>query len=134
VTVERLHALKALGVRVAVDDFGTGYSSLAYLRRFPVDILKIDRAFISGLGRDTGDADIVRFLISLARSLGMQTIAEGVETGEQEEILRSLDCDQAQGYWISRPMQANDAVDWLRQNPPGVTELTGAIDRPVFEA
>ena len=110
-----LRALKDLGVRLAVDDFGTGYSSLAYLRRFPVELLKVDRAFVDGLG-DSGDAEdraIVAAVVSLAHTLGMQAIAEGVETAEQLADLRALGCDMAQGYFVSKPVAAPDVDDLL---------------------
>jgi EAL domain-containing protein (putative c-di-GMP-specific phosphodiesterase class I) len=114
-----LRALKELGVRLAVDDFGTGYSSLAYLRRFPVELLKVDRAFVDGLG-DSGDAEdraIVAAVISLAHTLGMQAIAEGVETAEQLADLRELGCDMAQGYFVSKPITAPDFDDLLSRDP-----------------
>jgi len=103
-----LERLKALGVHIAVDDFGTGYSSFAYLRRFPVDVLKVDRSFVDGLGTDAEDSAIVEAVVSLAHTLGMQAIAEGVETAEQLDELRRLGCDHAQGFLLGRPMP--DAV------------------------
>jgi EAL domain-containing protein (putative c-di-GMP-specific phosphodiesterase class I) len=111
-----LRALKDLGVRLAVDDFGTGYSSLAYLRRFPVELLKVDRAFVDGLGGESGDVEdraIVAAVVSLAHTLGMKAIAEGVETKEQLEELRELGCDMAQGYFVSKPLTAPDFDDFL---------------------
>jgi len=118
-STKALCALKELGVRLAVDDFGTGYSSLAYLRRFPVELLKVDRAFVDGLG-DSGDAEdraIVAAVVSLAHTLGMQAIAEGVETAEQLADLRALGCDMAQGYFVSKPISAPDFDDLLTGNP-----------------
>ncbi|HEY2812657.1 MAG TPA: PAS domain S-box protein [Acidimicrobiales bacterium] len=115
-----LQALKDLGVRLAVDDFGTGYSSLAYLRRFPVDLLKVDRAFVDGLGPDTGNAEdraIVAAVVSLAHTLGMQAIAEGVETAEQLAELRALDCDMAQGFLMAKPLTAPALDDLLARRP-----------------
>ena len=129
-TAAQLRALKHIGVRIAVDDFGTGYSSLAYLRRFPVDVLKIDRAFISRLGRDAEDSDVVRFLIALARSLGLRTIAEGVELKEQLEVLRTLGCDEVQGFLTGRPMTGRDAEGWLTNNPHVQGSVTASIPRP----
>ena len=114
-----LQALKDLGVRLAVDDFGTGYSSLAYLRRFPVDLLKVDRAFVDGLDPDTGDAEdraIVAAVVSLAHTLGMEAIAEGVETAAQLAELRALDCDMAQGFYIARPGTDHDTGELLRRH------------------
>jgi EAL domain-containing protein (putative c-di-GMP-specific phosphodiesterase class I) len=116
-TERRLSELKGLGVRVAIDDFGTGYSSLAYLRRFPVDVLKVDRAFVDGLGRDPEDSAIVAAVVSLAHTLGMAAIAEGVETAEQLAELRALGCDMAQGFYLARPMDAGAVEALLRADP-----------------
>ena len=93
-----LRALSALGVRIALDDFGTGYSSLTYLKRFPVDLIKIDRSFVAGLGRDPDDEAIVASVVSLARAVGKRVVAEGVETAGQLEVLRELGVDSAQGH------------------------------------
>ncbi len=112
-----LRALKDLGVRLAVDDFGTGYSSLAYLRRFPVDLLKVDQAFVDGLGRDPEDSAIVAAVVSLAHTLGMKAIAEGVETEEQLHELRALGCDMAQGFYMARPLAPADLDDLLAAAP-----------------
>jgi len=98
--------LKTLGIRLAIDDFGTGYSSLRYLRRFPVGILKIDRSFVDGLGHDQEDEVIVETVIRMARSLGVEVVAEGVETLKQEEILRRLGCHYLQGFLYGRPADA----------------------------
>jgi diguanylate cyclase (GGDEF)-like protein/PAS domain S-box-containing protein len=105
----QLIRLKALGVHLAIDDFGTGYSSLAYLRRFPVDILKIDRSFVERLGADHDDAALVRTIVQLGRSLGMVTVAEGVEVHEQRTALQEIGCDLAQGYYFARPLPASEA-------------------------
>ena len=105
-----LRALKELGVLLAIDDFGTGYSSLSYLQRFPLDILKVDRLFVEALGVTPGGETIVSAVIDLAHSLGLQVVAEGVETAGQLEILRSLGCDLAQGFLFSRPLPATDIV------------------------
>jgi diguanylate cyclase (GGDEF)-like protein len=101
-----LSALKELGVLLAIDDFGTGYSSLSYLQRFPLDVLKVDRMFVEELGMRTGGDEIVSAVIKLAHALGLQVVAEGVETEQQFEVLRSLDCDFAQGFLFSRPVPA----------------------------
>ncbi len=114
--VERLEALKKLGVKLAIDDFGTGYSSLSYLRRFPVDVLKIDRAFVTGLGTSREDAAIVHLIITLAQALGLETVAEGVETHEQLVELRSLGCDQIQGFVVAAPLDAEAATTLLERS------------------
>jgi diguanylate cyclase (GGDEF)-like protein/PAS domain S-box-containing protein len=115
-----LTELKSLGVRIAIDDFGTGYSSLVYLKRFPVDLLKIDRSFVAGLGRDQEDAAIVRSVIDLAHALGIATVAEGVETPQHLEILQDLGCHYGQGYLWSPAVPARQAVEWARH---GSTQL-----------
>ncbi|MCU1669017.1 MAG: hypothetical protein JWP40_1944 [Blastococcus sp.] len=107
-----LWELKGLGVRIAIDDFGTGYSSLAYLRRFPIDMLKVAREFVDGLGRDAHDDVITRAIVELANTLGLVTIAEGIETTQQADHCANLGCDIAQGYLFSRPIEA-DAVNAL---------------------
>ncbi|HUY65808.1 MAG TPA: EAL domain-containing protein [Acidimicrobiales bacterium] len=101
-----LRALKDLGVMLAIDDFGTGYSSLSYLRRFPLDILKVDRSFVEELGVSAESEQIVLAVINLAHALGLSVVAEGVETPEQLEVLASFDCDLAQGYLFSKPLPA----------------------------
>jgi len=112
--ITELNRLRSFGVNIAIDDFGTGYSSLSYLRRMPIDHLKIDRSFISG-SEDTGENDqIVRSIISLARSLGLSVIAEGVENREQLERLRALNCDKAQGFLFSRPVNDKKALELIR--------------------
>ena len=109
-TVELLLKLKGLGIKILVDDFGTGYSSLAYLKRFPIDTLKIDREFIHDLSIDSEDRAITRAIIGLAHSLNLKVIAEGVETREQLEFLQAEHCDQAQGYYIASPMPADELL------------------------
>ena len=111
-SVERLRGLRALGVRLVLDDFGTGYSSLAYLRRLPLDTIKVDRSFVSGLGEDPADLPIVQAVISLAHGLGIDVVAEGIETATQLASLRALACDRGQGYWFSRPLPP-DAIEAL---------------------
>jgi EAL domain-containing protein (putative c-di-GMP-specific phosphodiesterase class I) len=102
-----LEQLKELGVRIAVDDFGMGYSSLSYLKSFPVDVLKIDRSFVEKLETDPANKKIVTATIDLAHALGMRVVAEGVETVEQLEQLRTMGCDTAQGYFFSMPLPAD---------------------------
>jgi EAL domain-containing protein (putative c-di-GMP-specific phosphodiesterase class I) len=101
-----LHSFRALGIRIALDDFGTGYSSLSYLRSFPFDKIKIDRSFIIGLGTANDSRVIVGAVIDLAHSLGMTTVAEGVETAAQLAALQETDCNKVQGYLFSRPVPA----------------------------
>ena len=108
-----LQRLRAQGIRISVDDFGTGYSSLSYLHRLPVDILKIDRSFITGLGHDAGRSAIVHAIITLARDLGMDVIAEGVETPEQLAQLKQLQCKHGQGYLFSMARMADDATELI---------------------
>jgi len=121
-TLERLHELKQIGVRLAIDDFGTGYSSLSYLQQFPVDILKIDRSFTDGLMRGSHDDALARTIIALGDLLTLRTIAEGVEHARQHARLRDLGCDYGQGYLFSRPLAPAD-VDLLLRS--GVLELPG---------
>jgi EAL domain-containing protein (putative c-di-GMP-specific phosphodiesterase class I) len=107
--IVRCMALRELGVGIAIDDFGTGYSSLSYLRRLPVDALKIDRSFVSSMLESTESLEIVRAILSLAGTLRIATVAEGVETREQLEKLRELGCDFGQGYLFARPMPREEA-------------------------
>jgi EAL domain-containing protein (putative c-di-GMP-specific phosphodiesterase class I) len=102
-----------MGVQLALDDFGTGYSSLAYLKRFPVDTIKIDRSFVEGLPADVDDATIARAIIAMAHSLRLTVVAEGVETAEQLEFLRELRCEEIQGYHLSRPLPAAELRQFL---------------------
>jgi EAL domain-containing protein (putative c-di-GMP-specific phosphodiesterase class I) len=106
-TIGMLKALKNMGVRISMDDFGTGYSSLSYLKRFPIDIVKIDKSFVRDINDDPDDAAIIRVIIALARSLRLTTVAEGVETPEQLGFLRREQCDRFQGYFFSRPVEAD---------------------------
>ena len=123
--IELLGALAARGVRVAIDDFGTGYSSLSYLKRMPVKTLKIDRSFVGELGSDASVAAIARTVIVLARSLGLDVLAEGVETAEQAAWLEREGCDWAQGWHFGRPMPAEEfvAVSHQLQEGPGRQSL-----------
>jgi len=108
-TVRTLGALKAMGVTLAIDDFGTGYSSFTYLRRFPVDALKLDQSFVQAITEDPGDATIVSAMINIGKSLNQRVIAEGVETRGQLKFLRSHGCGEGQGYYFSHPVVAEQA-------------------------
>ncbi|MDQ6914200.1 MAG: bifunctional diguanylate cyclase/phosphodiesterase, partial [Actinomycetota bacterium] len=115
--LQTLQQLKELGVGLFLDDFGTGYSSLAYVRRFPLDMLKIDRSFVGGLGLDPEDSAIVSAVISMGHALGVDVVAEGVETRKQAEQLRELGCDLAQGYLYAPPLSPEAASALLRDAP-----------------
>jgi EAL domain-containing protein (putative c-di-GMP-specific phosphodiesterase class I) len=110
--------LHKLGVLASIDDFGTGYSSLAHLKRFHPHKLKIDRSFVQDIAHDADDRTIIHAIISMASSLGMKTIAEGVETAEQLHILRESGCDYIQGYYFSPPLSAEQFEDFLAKNAP----------------
>lgn len=112
VSLEQMHRLRELGVRLAIDDFGTGYSSLLRLKRLPLQKLKIDQGFVTGLPWDEDDAAIVRVIIALAQSVGMQVHAEGIEQVGQAGFLLEHDCDLGQGYWFGRPLPA-EQLDWM---------------------
>jgi EAL domain-containing protein (putative c-di-GMP-specific phosphodiesterase class I) len=107
-----LRALKALGIRIAVDDFGTGYSSLAYLRQFPVDALKIDRSFISGIAASRDSKALIHTLVQLGKTLGLETLGEGIEDQAQLRHLQREECDSGQGFLFARPLEP-DAIDEL---------------------
>jgi diguanylate cyclase (GGDEF)-like protein/PAS domain S-box-containing protein len=121
--IERLQVLRAMGVSIAIDDFGTGYSSLNYLARLPMDILKIDRSFVVGMIQSPESRTIVSTIISLAHSLGLKVVAEGVETGEQLALLNSLGCDEIQGFLLGRPMPAGELAKFIDVSAQGVAEL-----------
>jgi len=123
--VTTLAALKRLGVHVSVDDFGTGYSSLAYLKRFPIDVLKIDRSFVRDIGNDASDAAIVAAIISLAHSLGLSVVAEGVEEQDQLIYLARCGCDTIQGYMVSPPMRAEALEHFLHASAPATSRPGG---------
>lgn len=112
-----LARLRALGVQLSLDDFGTGYSSLSYLHRFPIQLLKIDRSFVGSMNTDSKNAEIVRTIIALARNLGMEVVAEGVETAEHYAALRALQCDYGQGYWFAQPLDTLAATALLAAAP-----------------
>ena len=112
---EQLRAIQSAGIRVAIDDFGTGYSSLSYLRHLPADLVKIDQSFVCDLADDPKGQMLVRHLIEMSRGLGFRVVAEGVEDREAYEILRSWQCEEAQGYWMSRPLVPVDLEKWLKE-------------------
>jgi len=116
-TLERLHSM---GVELAIDDFGTGYSSLAYLKRLPVDELKIDKSFVLNMEHDADDAKIVKSTIDLGHNMGLRVVAEGLETLPVWHLLRQMGCDQAQGYYLSKPMPGDKLIAWLEQWKPPV--------------
>jgi EAL domain-containing protein (putative c-di-GMP-specific phosphodiesterase class I) len=112
-----LDQVAALGVGIAIDDFGTGYSGLAYLKRFPIDTVKIDQSFVRDITVDPDDAAIVTAIVAMAKSLGIDVVAEGVETELQLDFLSQLGCQRAQGYFLARPMSARD-ITRLLGSPP----------------
>jgi diguanylate cyclase (GGDEF)-like protein/PAS domain S-box-containing protein len=111
--LSKLFELKRLGIRLALDDFGTGYSSLGYLRRFPIDVLKVDKTFVEGIARGVEESAVARAIIKLGRTLRIATVAEGVESAEQVDRLNALHCDQAQGFWFSRPLHVEQVRELL---------------------
>jgi diguanylate cyclase (GGDEF)-like protein/PAS domain S-box-containing protein len=133
-TVDRLVSLKSLGFRLAIDDFGTGYSSLSYLQRFPFDILKVDRSFISVPTPDVESSSLVRAIVALGRALGLQTVAEGIEGVGQLDWLKDLDCDFGQGYHFARPMTAEDTTAFLRARARPEAAPAARVAEPVHAA
>src|SRR5690606_35451975 len=112
---EKLARLRDAGIRIAIDDFGTGYSSLAYLKKFPIDYLKIDRSFVRDIGTDNSDRALCEAIITIANLMDMQVVAEGVENTEQRDFLFNVGCDYCQGYLYSPPLSAWDFVEFLRK-------------------
>ncbi|MBS4172017.1 EAL domain-containing protein [Bacillus sp. FJAT-49736] len=115
-TIDTMNALRNIGVKISIDDFGTGYSSLSYLRHLPIHILKIDKSFIQNLDIQTPDYAIVNSIMTMGHGLGLQVIAEGVETDMQFEILKNMKCHYIQGYLIEKPMQSSQMEEWLQDN------------------
>jgi len=128
---ETLVRLSEMGLKVAIDDFGTGYSSLAYLKSLPVDVIKIDRSFVTAMARNENDAAIVHASIDLAHHLDLEVVAEGVETEEVLRRLQALGCDGGQGLYISRPLSAEDLLIWLQQSSWGLKKCSAARVRRV---
>jgi EAL domain-containing protein (putative c-di-GMP-specific phosphodiesterase class I) len=129
---EMLRQLRALGLRLSIDDFGTGYSSLSYLHRFPIDTLKVDRSFVMRMADNNENMEIVRTILMLAQNLGMDVVAEGVETREQLALLRKLGCESGQGFLFSKPVGADGAEQIIADtracsadaiNAPEITQL-----------
>jgi EAL domain-containing protein (putative c-di-GMP-specific phosphodiesterase class I) len=110
---QALDALKEMGVRLGLDDFGTGYSSLSYLKRFPVDRVKVDKSFVKGLGENATDTALVRMIIDLCHTLGVEVLAEEIETSDQATLLRDMGCDLGQGYYFARPLRAEELAERL---------------------
>jgi diguanylate cyclase (GGDEF)-like protein len=121
-TARRLSAIKDLGVRIAIDDFGTGYSSLAHLQRFPVDALKIDRSFVSGLSRNKEGETLIQTLVQLGKALSIKTFAEGIEQQHELALLREQDCDNGQGFLFARPLDPAEAELFLRDHGSGASD------------
>lgn len=120
--LERLHAIKAVGVRLAIDDFGTGYSSLGYLQRFPIDILKIDKAFVDDIGNAGAESALVRAIIALGETLKLETIAEGIELPQQLSGLQEIGCEMGQGFFFARPVEPGE-IDALLLRADGTGKL-----------
>jgi EAL domain-containing protein (putative c-di-GMP-specific phosphodiesterase class I) len=131
---DRLAALRALGVTIALDDFGTGYSSLSYLHHLPLDVLKIDRSFVKGLPGETGG--LVPAIIAMARSLGLHTVAEGVETPEQLRTLTALGCDEIQGFYYSAARPPRELFAWIEERgmrTEGTSSATTVLHDPTVD-
>ncbi|MCG8620227.1 MAG: GGDEF domain-containing phosphodiesterase, partial [Desulfobacterales bacterium] len=113
-TIDIQNAIRSLGISISIDDFGTGYSSLSYLKKFPIQNLKVDRSFVRDIGENQDDASIVQAIIALGHTLGLKVVAEGVETREQLEFLKALNCNEYQGYYFHAPMPADQFYDLLK--------------------
>jgi EAL domain-containing protein (putative c-di-GMP-specific phosphodiesterase class I) len=121
-TLRAFRQIKALGANLAIDDFGSGYTSMRYLKRLPVEILKIDKSFIEGLGRNQEDEVIVKAVISMAKALGLHAIAEGVERQEQLDVLKKLGCDYIQGYLVGRPLNAPSTLTLIQSRSEALAD------------
>jgi EAL domain-containing protein (putative c-di-GMP-specific phosphodiesterase class I) len=113
--MDTVSELKALGVRIHIDDFGTGYSSLSYLQRLPVDAIKIDRSFVRAIEVESRSRHVVQSLVSLARGIGLDAIAEGVSSAGQLEMLRAMGCTHGQGFYFAKPVPRNELVTLLKR-------------------
>ena len=120
--VKLLRNLRAMGVRLTIDDFGTGYSSLAYLKRLPIDCVKIDASFIRGIPGDASDVAITETILAMAASLGLKVVAEGVETHDQVRFLERRGCDEMQGYYFSKPLPAEELTAYLEEQGAALEE------------
>jgi EAL domain-containing protein (putative c-di-GMP-specific phosphodiesterase class I) len=116
-TIVLLNRLKDLGIKLSMDDFGTGFSSFSYLHRFPMDTLKVDRSFVSNMSKGTKNQEIVSTIVMLAHKLGMDVVAEGIETEVEKEFLQGLSCEYGQGYFFAKPLKREDATKLLADNP-----------------
>ena len=127
-TADKLRAFRDLGVSVAIDDFGTGYSSLAYLKRLPINTLKIDKEFVDDLSHGSEDAAITTTVLAMARSLGLNVVAEGVETMSQLQFLRTHRCNEIQGFWLSPPLERQHCLAFIRGwSPPAAQDRAEAM-------
>jgi len=126
--IDIMHRLKEMQIQIAIDDFGSGYSSLSYLKRFPIDRLKIDQSFVREANGDSTDAAIIKAIITLARNLRLKVIAEGVETEEQWRFLQLLGCDEIQGYFFSRPVPAGELRQLLLESAHGSILSTQRVE------
>jgi EAL domain-containing protein (putative c-di-GMP-specific phosphodiesterase class I) len=133
-SIRKLCALREAGIGIAIDDFGTGYSSLRLLSRLPVDTLKIDRTFIQGISDTPNVMTLVSTIVSLARAFDMRTIAEGVETAEQLTMLRVLNCDQAQGFYLGRPAPATEVPNVIKRLSIGGAKTSELQERMLVGA
>jgi EAL domain-containing protein (putative c-di-GMP-specific phosphodiesterase class I) len=133
-TAGRLEAVKRLGVRIAIDDFGTGYSSLAYLQRFPVDALKIDRSFISRLTHDQEGETLIRTLVQLGKSLSIETLAEGIEESSELSLLKEEQCDSGQGFLFARPLEVDACETFLSDWIGGEASVAEDVAEPHAQA
>ena len=131
-TMEILSKLESMGIKLSIDDFGTGYSSLSHLKKLPVHQLKIDRAFVKDVTTDNDDAVIVKSTIDLAHNLGLETVAEGIETKDVLDAIKQAGCDIAQGYLISKPLYPDDLLKFLEAGDWPVRSIKQTRTEPVY--